>query len=439
MLSFLRKASVALTALAVSMLTAASCASAQTTTPAQRACPSFLPEGARCWADQAELGGYYWIAMPQNWNGVLVVHAHGGPRLTAPAADDPLEDLERFSAMVREGYAWAGSTYRRAGFGVRMAAEDTNDLRRIFWESFGRPRRTILHGQSWGGNVAAKTAELYARGDDGALLWDGVLLTNGVLAGGARAYQFRADLRAVYQFYCRNHPRRDEPQYQLWQGLPQGMGMTRRELTARVRECTGIDQPARARSSQQRRNLENILAVTGVEESALVSHLAWGTFHFQDVIARLGGNPFDNSETVYSGSSDDRALNAGVARFDVDPQALARLEHDSGLSGALEAPTLTIHAKRDPTAFVWHEAAFRARVETAGRTALLVQTFTSENDHSRLSPPGVIAALAALTHWIDQGARPTASDVAATCAAIESRHNGGCHFDPSYEPSLPPN
>ena len=38
-----------------------------------------------------------------------------------------------------------------------------------------------------------------------------MLLTSGVLAVNARAYDFRADLRAVYQYYCRNHPRPDEP------------------------------------------------------------------------------------------------------------------------------------------------------------------------------------------------------------------------------------
>jgi hypothetical protein len=402
-------------------------------------CPSFAPPATRCYAGQAQTGAYYWIAVPQGWNGVLVVHAHGGPRLTAPEPDDPLEDLERFSAMLREGYAWAGSTYRRAGFGVRMAAEDTNELRRIFWEAFGRPRRTILHGQSWGANVAAKTAELYARDETGALLWDGVLLTNGVLAAGPRAYQFRADLRAVYQFYCRNHPRVDEEQYPLWQGLPDGAQMTPDDLSARVRECTGVGLPAAERSAEQQRNLQDILAVIGVREETLVSHLAWGTFQFQDLVGRLGGNPFDNSEKVYSGSSDDRALNAGVDRFRADPDAVARLNDDAGLSGALEAPTLTIHAKLDPTAFVWHEAAFRAQVKEAGRSDLLVQTFTDENNHSRLSSQGVMAGLNALMGWIDGSVRPSAVDVAEMCASLDGAHEGGCHFDPSYAPALPRN
>ena len=96
----------------------------------------------------------------------------------------PVEDLERFSVMVSEGYAWAGSTYRRGGYGVRMAARDTDDLRRIVWDAFGKPKRTLLHGQSWGGNVAAKAAELYAVSADGERNYDGVILTSGLLAGG---------------------------------------------------------------------------------------------------------------------------------------------------------------------------------------------------------------------------------------------------------------
>ena len=119
--------------------------------PATATCPDFLPAETRCWTGRAAKGGFYWIAVPKGWNGALIVHAHGGPRTGAPEANDPLEDLERFSMTVQEGFAWAGSTYRRGGYGVRMAAEDTEDLRQIFWDAFGRPRRTLLHGQSWGG------------------------------------------------------------------------------------------------------------------------------------------------------------------------------------------------------------------------------------------------------------------------------------------------
>ena len=302
---------IPLTAFAA-LLLGVNAASAETAT-----CPASLPEGTECTKGADANGAFYWIAKPKNWNGVLVLHSHGGPRLAKPEADDPVEDLERFAVTVQEGYAWAGSNYRREGYGARMGAEDTENLRKIAWDKLGRPRLTLLHGQSWGANVAAKAAELYTIDGSGEQVYDGVVLTSGVLAGGSRAYDFRADLRAVYQYYCNNHPRPDEPQYPLWQGLPKGAKMARKEIEARVSECTGVDKPAAERTEQQKKNLANIVGVIKIEDGSLVAHLAWATNTFQDLIFRRleGHNPFGNSTVSYSGSDDDAALNKGVPRF----------------------------------------------------------------------------------------------------------------------------
>jgi hypothetical protein len=108
-------------------------------TQAAKDCPDYLPAETRCFAGQDPNGAYYWIAIPKAWNGSLVLHTHGGPRLKAPKPDDALEDLERFSVTVKEGFAWAGSNYRRAGYGVRSAAEDSDTLRQIFWTSSAAP------------------------------------------------------------------------------------------------------------------------------------------------------------------------------------------------------------------------------------------------------------------------------------------------------------
>ena len=54
----------------------------------------------------------------------------------------------------------------------------------------------------------------------------------GVLAGGTRSYDFRTDLRVVYQYLCNNHPRPNEPQYALNLGLPAGATMTQADLAA---------------------------------------------------------------------------------------------------------------------------------------------------------------------------------------------------------------
>ena len=383
-------------------------------------CPASVGPATTCLSGQDANGAWYVIAMPADWNRRLVVHAHGGPRMGEPEAADPLEDLDRFSVMVRQGYAWIGSTYRRGGYGVRMAAEDTDNSRKIFQDRFGRPDRTILHGQSWGGNVAAKAAELYALDVEGGRNYDGVLITNGVVSGGTRAYQFRAGLRAVYQFYCRNHPAADEPAYPLWQGLPAGAEMTRTELRRRINACTGIDKGARDRTPAEARRLRDILTVTGIREEQLVSHLAWATFTFQDLIhLRLGGgNPFDNSAAVYRGSSDDEALNAGVERFTADPDAVARLAYDSDLSGLIVLPTVTLHALHDPVVSYRSEAVYAAIVGAAGRAHLLVQAATDEDQHSRLTDGGYLTALAALEQWIGDGRRPDPAGFQTACRAI---------------------
>ncbi len=392
-------------------------------------CPEALAENVTCHAVREAQGAVILVAMPREWNQRLVVHAHGGPRLGDPELADSLEDLARFAVMVREGYAWVGSSYRRGGYGVRVAAEDVEQSRRMFIAQWGAPQRTLLHGQSWGGNVAAKLAELHALDDQGQPRYDAVLTTNGVLSGGTRAYGFRADLRAVYQYYCRNHPAPDEPSYPLWMGLPEGSSMDRATLEKRVNACTGLDRSPGRRTPRQSAALRDILAVTGIREDTLVAHLAWGTFHFRDLVQRhLGGrNPFDNRQVRYAGSTDDEALNAGVERFDADPIALARLGYDADLSGLIVLPTLTMHAAADPVVSPSAQHAYATVVAMAGRSALLAQVRTDESDHSRPSDATVSTALRGLERWLDTGVAPDVDDLQQDCLA-QAGSRADCRF-----------
>ena len=412
-------------ALAAMVLTAQPVASA----PEPITCPDSVGARVRCLSGRDGNGAWYVAAIPEDWNRTLVVHAHGGPRTGAPERDDPLGDLDRFSMMVRAGYAWIGSSYRRGGYGVRMAAEDVDVSRRIFWEQIERPDRTLLHGQSWGGNVAAKASELYALSPEGEARFDGVLLTNGVLAGGTRAYGFRADLRAVYQFYCRNHPGPQDAAYPVWAGLAPGSDLTRAGLRERINACTGVDLDPDERSLDQQARLDDITTVIGITPETLVSHMNWSTFLFQDLVqTRLdGANPFDNSETLYRGSSDDQALNAGVERFRADPDAVMRLAWDSDLSGLIAVPTLTVHALHDPTVSFDHEALYAETVAEAGRAHLLVQTATDEDQHSLLSAPQYVALLQALEGWIETGDRPGSATVQTLCHDADGTP-GACRF-----------
>ncbi|HEY4068881.1 MAG TPA: DUF6351 family protein [Burkholderiaceae bacterium] len=399
--------------------------------PASVACPSGLPEATRCLAGRDEAGAYYWIAVPAAWNGILVLHAHGGPELGPPHAGRTAQDLQRWSVMVKAGYAWAGSTYRQGGVAVRAAAEDTERLRGIFTAAVGKPRLTILHGQSWGASVAAKAAEAYPAS------YDGVLLTSGVLAGGSRAYDFRLDLRVVYQALCGNHPLPSEAQYPLWQGLPPGSTLTRAELAKRVDDCTGLRLKPAQRSAAQQHKLDAILKVVRIPERSLLGHLDWATWDFQDIVFKRldGANPFGNVDARYLGSGDDDALNRKVARYAADPAALARFAQDTDPTGDIKVPVLTTHAIDDPVAFVEMDSSFLATMQAAGTADHLVQTFVDEHEHSYLSDAEYPALMQALVAWVTQGEKPTPEGVAERCTALLPAFGGACHFVPGYHPA----
>lgn len=396
------------------------------------ACPARLAGKAACYNGQDETGAYYTMAVPNTWNRALVVHAHGGPDPSYDASS-PTEDLERWWVMVEQGYAWAGSSYRRGGYGVRMAAEDTEDVRQRFVDRFGSPDRTYLHGQSFGGNVAAKVAETHGRESE---IYDGVLLTNGLIGGGSRGYDHRVDLRVVYQYFCRNLPRPTEARYPLWQGLPADSAFTPEEVGARVEECTGLSSPPSARTPRQRQNLGQIVAVTRLPEESLETNMLYATFLFQDIVARLDGrNPFSNDRVRYTGSDDDVALNVGLERFSADPTARRDLSYDSDLTGRVTVPVLTLHAIHDPAVFVEHEAAYRDTLRAAGRADRLVQTFTTESEHSELSDSEYAASISALDTWARSGRAPTPDDIAAACETADRVHRTGCFYDTGYTPA----
>ena len=399
--------------------------------PAPATCPSGVGEGARCLAGQDSAGAFYMIVMPKAWNGDLVVHAHGGPFLGAPTAKRVVEDIERWSIMPRLGYALAASSYRQGGVAVTAAAQDNERLRRLFIDKVAKPKHVYLHGQSWGASVAAKGAERFVDGKP----YDAVLLSSGVLGGGTRSYDFRLDLRVVYQYLCRNHPLPSEPQYPLNIGLPLASTMKQADLASRVNDCLGLNKPAAERSPEQAAKIKTLVDVVHIPERSILSHLNWATWHFQDItFKRTGGtSPFGNVGAVYAGSSDDAALNAGVQRYAADPKAVAMLAADADLDGKIPVPVLTVHAIHDPTAMVELQESFGRTMAAAGRGDALVQTFTGDKDHSYLSDPTYAALMEALSNWATQGRKPTPASIAAGCEKARVTLGSTCRFEPDYQ------
>ena len=421
--------------LVATTLLSGGCGYAQAAAPQASACPAELPTGSRCYGGQDSAGAFYAMAIPPQWNGVLVVHAHGGPDLGPASAGRVQDDLKRWAVTLQGGYAWVASSYRRGGYGWTMAGEDTERARQLFVQNFGAPRRTLLHGQSYGGGVTAKWLEL-AR-ERNSVPYDGMLLTNGMLGGGKRYLEFRFDLRVVYQYVCNNHPRADELQYPLWMGLPADSTMTLRQLVARVDECTGVRKPRAQRTPQQQANLDAIVGVVKIREDYLVRHLEQSTWLFRDLTQSLlqGRNPFDNERVHYRGSTDDAALNHGVLRYRADPAAVAMLAADSDPTGKVGIPVISLHAVDDPTAFVELESAYRTVLEHAGNGEWLVQVFSDEHEHSYLSDPEYLAAFNALLDWIDKGRKPTPHTLAQLCKSYGTGTGKRCGFLPDYVPA----
>jgi hypothetical protein len=404
--------------------------------PDTTACPEAIAAIATCYTAKHDTGAYITAAMPKNWNGNLIVFAHGGPSLVPPTPNSSTSDLDKYSYAVRRGFAWVASSYRREGYGVAMAAEDSDNARKFFIARLGKPQRTILHGASYGGLVGAKLMETRAKNPDGSLNFDGAFLNSGAVTGATLNYEHRADLRVVYQYYCKNMPRPDEAQYPLWNGVAPDSRMTLKDLDTVVDECTGVGHPAASRSEAQKQNLANILGVIGYPENLLVRHMQAGTLLFRDIVKNTTGgrDPFSNVGIRYKGSSDDAALNRDVARFSADPAAAAALKADGDLTGALPVPVVSIHSINDPQVVVEGQSAYRDVVKAAGSGDRLVQAFTDERAHTGQSPPELAAALDALMGWIEKGTKPTAQSIAAGCEQLRASLEGPCRYHPDYAP-----
>ncbi len=153
-------------------------------------------------------------------------------------------------------------------------------------------------------------------------------------------------------------------------------------------------------------------------------------------LQRSGGRPvFGNVGANYQGSDDDAALNAAVARYRADPEAVRRFAADTDPDGRIGVPVLAVHAVRDPIAFVELESHFRQVMERAGQGARLVQTFTDDAEHSYLSDPVYPTLVDALLRWVEQGTKPTPEGIAADCAKAVARFGPGCRFLPDYRPA----
>jgi hypothetical protein len=117
--------------------------------------------------------------------------------------------------------------------------------------------------------------------------------------------------------------------------------------------------------------------------------------------------PYDNSGTLYAGSSDDAAVNAGVVRYVADPSATAYVDHHYTPSGDLRIPVITLHTTRDPIVPIFHERMYAAAVQSSGASAFLLQRTVNAFGHCGFSASGAeTAGFFDLVQWVRTGVKP---------------------------------
>src|SRR5687768_14929066 len=120
-------------------------------------------------------GAPYRIRVPENWNGTLLVFAHG----YRDKADHPGEidnrnpDIAPNAALeaplLAQGFALAGTAFKDNGWAIGDAILDAKNLAVFFRGKIAKPDRTIFWAVSVGTVVAFKSMEQFNGVFDGAL------------------------------------------------------------------------------------------------------------------------------------------------------------------------------------------------------------------------------------------------------------------------------
>src|SRR5947209_6492498 len=152
-------------------------------------------------------GAGYRIEVPDNWNGDLVLYAHGfrGIGLELTVSNPRIRQY-----LVTNGYAWAASSYSKNGYDVRQGVKDTHALGELFNGLVGHPRRTYFTGHSMGGHITGVAIEQDPQAYVAALPMCGVMgddelfdyfldfnLVAQALAGVAAQFPFPADYQTA--------------------------------------------------------------------------------------------------------------------------------------------------------------------------------------------------------------------------------------------------
>ena len=304
--------------------------------------------------------------------------------------------------MLANGFGIATSTFSENGNTIGDAAIRTRQLLGLFNSTFGRPRNTYIHGVSAG---ALRALLLVERNPQ---LFDGATSVCGMVGGRSLIRDYVLNTHVLFDYFYPNEM----------------LGSPIQPLPLEVFDADAV-------RSAFRYDLDSARQIAAVDQVSIVYNTLDESVEYElveTIVARLrlnarafpdrfdrqhGHSGFDNTTTVYSGSADEAALaalNAGVARFSADPDAVQLLLRWYEPDGNLELPFITLHTTRDPIVSAVNVAVYAEKVEAAGKSHLLAQRFIEGFGHcgivDRSVPFGANEAMAVfleLVQWVENG------------------------------------
>lgn len=319
-----------------------------------------LPDGVQ------SSGAKYRICMPApgQWNGRLVLFAHGYVAFNQPIAipEDQLTlpDGTSIPDLINGlGFAFATTSYSVNGLAVQQGIDDLVDLVDIFNVAVAVPSRTYLVGPSEGGIITALSVERFPS------VYQAGVAACGPIGNFRAQINYIGDFRVVFDYFFPG----------LLPGTPADIPdelIENWETVYVPRILQAADQfPNRTRQLFAVTNAPGYLDPANRRET-LESLLWYSTFTSNDATDKLGGLPYDNQSRIYTGSDNDVLLNLLARRFAASPAALAEMQARYETSGQLVRPVVTLHTLGDQIIPYWHEPLYRQKVEDAGAASLQV-------------------------------------------------------------------
>ncbi len=387
-----------------------------------------LPGATALWGVHTRAG--YRIEVPDNWNGDLVVWAHGfrGTGLELTVDDHPLRAL-----LIPLGYAWAASSYSRNDYDVATGVQDTHALVQRFNGLVGNPEKVYITGASMGGHITAVSIEQYGGTYDAALPICGVL-------GDYALFDYFLDFNVAAQ--------------QLGTGMSafpvdpaRYIGLTVPAIKAALEAAPGAWPFVLNADGENLKNLTELRS-GGVRPNFDEAFAFWnsiptatgpGNFLFNlglgdGTLPRAPGVAVDNIGVIYQFDEDpaltpgERLLNDTIVRVSADPQGPAPngLAQVPVIQGDIDIPVLTLHNLGDLFVPVLNEIEYASRVAANGKSHLLVQRAIRGVQHCEFTPAEFSTAFLDLVTWVEFGVRPEGDDWLDPAAVADPEF--GCRF-----------